>query len=95
MMADLELAIDRLVLTFDGGSGQAHRIQPIGKRAMVLLQTLVEQRMIEWGLGNNTDLEGFVVPPLDIDLTRTGDEKVARRLAEAMYAAVAAQLHAI
>ena len=93
-MADLTLAIDRLALSFEGADRHVHRVRPIGRRALVLLQTYVEQRMVEWGVSGNVELEQLSVPPLEMDLSLTGDEEIAHRLAEAMYGALAIQLRA-
>lgn len=91
-MADLELAIDRLALTFENGGGHAHRAQPISQRALALLQTYVQQRLVEWGISGAIDLERLTVPPVTMDLSLAGNEEAANRLAEAIYGAIAAQL---
>jgi hypothetical protein len=93
-MADLTLAIDRLGLSFEGADHHVHRVRPIGRRAVVLLQEYVQQRMVESGVSGDIDLEQLSVPPLELDLSLMGDEEIAHRLAEAMYGALAAQLRA-
>jgi hypothetical protein len=94
-MADLTLSIGRLALSFEGAEQHTHRVRPIGRRALVLLQEYVEQRMVESGLAGDMDVEQLSVPPLELNLSLTGDEEIAHRLAEAMYGALAMQLRGL
>jgi hypothetical protein len=51
--------------------------------------------MVESGVSGDIDLEQLAVPPLEMDLSLTGDEEIAHRLAEAMYGALAMQLRGL
>lgn len=91
-MAGLTLAIETLSLKFEGADGHAHRVRAVGRRTLVLLQTYVEQRMVEWGVSGKVDVEQLLIPPIEMDLSLVGDEEIAHRLAEAIYSALATQL---
>jgi hypothetical protein len=91
-MSELALTIGTVALSFEGGAGHVHRTRTIGRRALALLHTYLEQRMVEWGLSGSIDLERLIVPRVAIDISLAADDEVAERLANAICGALAAQL---
>jgi hypothetical protein len=86
-MVDLDIA--RLAITFEG---QPHRAGPISARAAEILAVLVGRRLAGTVLADDVRLDRLSVPPLHIDLSLTGDEEVAARVAAAVDGALAAAL---
>ena len=82
------LAIDRLRLTFANGAGQEHRVRPIVRRAMAMLHEAVRSGAID---ANAARFGPIAVPPLHVDLTRSGDEAAARRITAAVVGALSAR----
>jgi hypothetical protein len=89
----IHLDIDRLAITFTGAAAEGHRAGAISARAAELLAALVGRRLDDAGdplaalrLGRLT------VPPLEIDLSLTGNEEAAARVAEAVDHALTAKM---
>jgi hypothetical protein len=89
----LELEIGELKLTFEGATGQQHRVPGISHRAIAILEEVVNQNLqqLELAAGGRR-LAVVTTQPVQMDLSRSGDEQVARLVAQAIYGALIEQL---
>ncbi len=84
-MSDLE--IQHLRLTFRNAQGHEHRIAPIAERAMAMLAERMDERA-----RRAASAPPDSAPPVQVDLTTTGDEQAARQIADACLDALALRL---
>jgi hypothetical protein len=93
MSGGLVLRIEHLALTFEDAAGHEHRVRPIVRRAMAILQELAGPELARAGADpSRLTLEAVSAGPVAVDLRREGDEAVARKLAEALLAGLTARL---
>jgi len=89
----LELEIGELQLTFEGAAGHQHRAGTISRRAIAILEELVNQNLMQLGLAaGGRRLAAVTVPSVKADLGQSGDEQLARMVAQAIYGALIEQL---
>ncbi len=87
--SDLSLSVDRLRLRFAGVAGHEHRVRPIARRALELLHLRLREELGAAGAHpDGLSLDRLAVPPVDLELGVLSDEVVARKVADAMYAAL-------
>ena len=91
----LELEIEDLQIAFDGAADQQHRVAGISRRAMAILEEVVSQNLLQLEVGaGGRSLPRVRAKPVEVDLTQSGDDQVARLVAQAIYAALLEQLRA-
>lgn len=90
----LELNIERLQLQINDASGHEHRIAGIAQRAASLLaeQILLRYDGARGALADQVDT--LSARPVDANLGATGDEEMARNIANAWFEALALRLRA-
>jgi len=82
----LDLTIDNLNLEVFGAAGQEHRIEPILRRAMVLLS----ERLPD--IESSAQIDRLTLEPLGLRMAAMSDEQAAGRIAEAILEALASNL---
>ena len=92
-MADLDLEIGTLELTIEAVRGHEHRLRPISDRALVLLQEMSTQQLLQAGVEvGSRRLQSVRAASVTLDLARTGNEDAARLLAAALLRGLVLQL---
>jgi hypothetical protein len=88
----LVLRVGHLALTFEDAAGHEHRVRPIVRRAMDILEELAGPELARAGADpSHLTLEAISAGPVAVDLRRDGDEAVARKVAEALLAGLMAR----
>lgn len=87
-----EVEIGKLVLRLEDAPGRAHRIQPIALRASTLFAELLDVRLRKGQAARSAQVPVINSPPLRVNLDATGDEEIARRIADAWLDALSLHL---
>jgi hypothetical protein len=88
-----DLSIDVLRLDLGGATGHEHRLATVAARALERLAERLGQRWPDtYRAGGTAVVEALSVHAEPIDWERTSDDEAARRVADALFEALAPKL---